>query len=116
VASEVVGHVLCSRAHVDQTPALVLGPLSVRPSMQRMGIGAALVRTVVTRAETMGEPLIALLGDPAYYSRFGFRLAGEYGIEPPVPGWAQHFQVLTLPAYDPSIRGTVVHPRPFMEL
>jgi len=115
-ASEVVGHVLCSRAHVDRTPVLALGPLSVRPSRQRRGIGAALVRTVVARAETMGEPMIVLLGDPAYYSRFGFRLAAEYGIEPPLPEWAPHFQVLALPAYDPSIRGAFAYPRPFMEL
>jgi putative acetyltransferase len=115
-ASEVVGHVLCTRAHVGQTPVLALGPLSVRPSAQRSGIGTALVRTILSRIETRGEPLIAVLGDPAYYSRFGFRPAAEYGIEPPLPQWAPHFQVLTLPAYDPSVRGAFAYPRPFMEL
>lgn len=115
-ASEVVGHVLCTRAHVGPAPVLGLGPLSVRPAAQRSGIGSALVRTVLARAETMGEPLVGLLGDPVYYSRFGFRPAGEYGIEPPLPEWVPHFQVLALPAYDPSVRGMFVYPRPFMEL
>jgi putative acetyltransferase len=115
-ASEVVGHVLCTRAHVGPAPVLGLGPLSVRPSAQRSGIGSALVRTVLARAETMGEPLVGLLGSPEYYFRFGFRLSGEHGIEPPRPEWAPHFQVLALPAYDPSVRGTFVYPRPFMEL
>jgi putative acetyltransferase len=109
----VVGHVVCSRGRVEAAPVLALGPLSVRPGRQRRGVGLALVHTVLGAADALGEPLVALLGAPGYYARFGFRLAGEYGIVAPVPEWKQHFQVRTLSAYDPEIRGMFAYPEPF---
>jgi hypothetical protein len=39
-----------------------------------------------------GERLIALLGDPAHYGRFGFVRATELGVGAPDPAWAVHFQ------------------------
>jgi putative acetyltransferase len=54
-----------------------------------------------------------LLGSAEYYPRFGFRLAGEYGITPPRPEWAPHFQVRTLAAYEPSLRGAFAYAEPF---
>lgn len=109
----VVGHVVCSRGRVEAAPVLALGPLSVRPGRQRRGVGRALVHTVLGAADALGEPLVALLGAPGYYARFGFRLAGEYGIVPRVPEWQSHFQVRTLSAYVPEIRGTFAYPEPF---
>ena len=93
-----------------QAPVLALGPLTVRPDYQRRGVGSALMHAVLGAADALGEPLIALLGDPAYYSRFGFRLAAEYDITPPRPHWAPHFQVRPLAAYHPAARGTFAYP------
>jgi putative acetyltransferase len=112
----VVGHVVCSRGHVGDAPALALGPLSVRPGRQRRGVGLALVHTVLGAADALGEPLVALMGAPGYYARFGFRLAEEHGIEPEVPAWRPHFQVRTLSAYDPDLRGTFAYAEPFARL
>ncbi|WP_344630973.1 N-acetyltransferase [Streptomyces glaucosporus] len=112
----VVGHVVCTRGHVGQRPALGLGPLSVHPGHQRRGIGSALVHTVLGAADALGEPLVALLGDPAYYGRFGFRTSTEYGIDPPDPAWGRYFQVRTLAAYgpeDPALHGTFAYAEPF---
>ena len=67
----------------------------------------------VAESRLLGEPLVALLGAPGYYARFGFRLAGEYGIASPAPEWHPHFQVRTLSAYTPEIRGTFACPEPF---
>lgn len=111
--ADVVGHVLCTRGHVGQVPVLALGPLSVRPDAQRRGVGSALVHTVLGAGDALGEPLVALLGSPAYYGRFGFRLSGEYGIEPPRPQWRPHFQVRVLSAYRPGLRGTFAYAEPF---
>ena len=47
-----------------------------------------------------------LLGDPAYYGRFGFELAAPLGVLPPVPAWEPHFQVRRLNAWDGESRGT----------
>jgi putative acetyltransferase len=110
---DIVGHVVCSRGHAGQAPVLALGPLSVHPDSQRRGVGSALMHAVVGAADALGEPLIALLGSPDYYSRFGFRLSGEYGIVPPVPGWRPHFQVRVLTAYQPDVRGAFAYPSPF---
>jgi putative acetyltransferase len=111
--AEVVGHVVCSRGRVGAAPVLALGPLSVRPGHQRRGVGLALVHSVLGAADALGEPLVVLLGDPAYYGRFGFRLSGEYGIIPPDPAWAEHFQVRALTAYEPGLRGGFRYAEPF---
>jgi putative acetyltransferase len=112
-ADVVVGHVLGSRAQVDSAPVLALGPLSVHPDHQRRGVGQALMHAVLGAADALDEPVVVLLGDPRYYSRFGFRLAEEYGIMPPVPQWRPHFQARTLTAFDPALRGQFRYAEPF---
>ncbi|MFG2814423.1 GNAT family N-acetyltransferase [Streptomyces sp. NPDC048410] len=113
---EIVGHVVCTRGHVGTHPALALGPLSVHPTHQRRGVGLALVHSVLGAADATGEPLVALLGSPAYYSRFGFRPSTEYAIAPPDPNWGDYFQLRPLTAYDPTVRGTFAYPEPFDNL
>ena len=112
-AGEVVGHVLCTRGHVGHDPVLGLGPLAVRPDHQGRGVGSALVHAVIGAADALGEPLVALLGDPGYYARFGFRLSSDYQVTPPDPGWQPHFQVRVLAGYQPSVRGPFAYPEPF---
>jgi putative acetyltransferase len=109
----VVGHVLCTRGHVGEAPVLALGPLTVSPGCQGQGVGSALVHAVLGAGDALGEPLVALLGSPAYYRRFGFRLSGDYQIDPPRPQWRPHFQVRVLTAYQPGLRGTFRYPEPF---
>jgi putative acetyltransferase len=96
----VVGHVVCSRAVLGVRPSLGLGPLGVLPGYQRRGVGSALVHGVLAAADALGAGEVVLLGDPAYYERFGFVLAVPLGITPPDPAWAPHWQVRTLTAYD----------------
>lgn len=93
VAEGVVGHVVGTRGYVgDSFPAIGIGPVSVHPDHQGRGVGKALMHAVLGAAEARGELAVILLGSPAYYSRFGFRLASEFGITPPVAEWAPHFQ------------------------
>jgi putative acetyltransferase len=111
----VVGHVVCTRGAVDRWPALGLGPLAVRPDWQRRGVGKALMHAVLGAAEALDEPLVALLGDPGYYRRYGFRTATRRGIAPPNPEWGDYFQVRTLTAYRPG-SGTFRYAGPFNRL
>ncbi|MBU2666068.1 N-acetyltransferase [Actinoplanes bogorensis] len=97
---QVVGHVVATRAHLEGRPVLGLGPLSVLPGRQRTGVGSALVHTLLGAADALGEPLVALLGDPGYYGRFGFVPAQPLGIAAPDPAWGDNFQVRTLSRYD----------------
>ncbi len=59
---------------------LTFGPVSVHPDHQRRGIGTELIRRTMARARTMGFPGAVITGDPAYYRRFGFRAAADFGI------------------------------------
>ncbi|QTF72466.1 GNAT family N-acetyltransferase [Arthrobacter woluwensis] len=113
----VVGHIITTRGTLDDgdappVPALGLGPLSVTPSAQRQGIGAALLAATVDAAVLLGEPLIALLGDPGYYGRHGWVAASRHGIGAPDPAWGDYFQVRLLPAYDGE-RGAFRYAEPF---
>jgi putative acetyltransferase len=89
VEGSIVGHVLFSPARFEPPKAeihcLALGPLAVQPDYQRKGLGSLLVRESLARCEQLHVDSIVLLGNPAYYSRFGFVPAVERGISPP-PG------------------------------
>lgn len=111
----VVGHVVVSRAHVDAAPVLALGPLSVLPERQSAGVGSALVHAVLGAADALDEPLVGLLGEPAYYRRFGFVRAQSVGITAPDPAWGDYFQVRTLTAYDGQV-GRFRYAEPFDRL
>ncbi|MFI6096764.1 GNAT family N-acetyltransferase [Lentzea sp. NPDC051213] len=113
VADGVIGHVVCTRGYIEEVPVLGLGPIAVHPDRQRAGVGKALVHAVLGAAEARGELAVILLGSPAYYSRFGFRLASEFGITPPVPEWAPHFQARL---FAPVRAGAFRYSEPFNRL
>jgi putative acetyltransferase len=73
---QVVGHVLFSRLYVEKGAkkfaAVALAPLAVEPTFHGTGIGGALVREAHVRLKQAGEKLSVVLGDPAYYGRFGY--------------------------------------------
>src|SRR5262249_32585831 len=55
--------------------ALLLGPLAVHPNYRNRGIGTALMRRAIARARLASHSAILLVGDEAYYGRFGFSAA-----------------------------------------
>lgn len=112
----IVGHVVCTRAHIGTAPALGLGPLGVRGSHQRRGVGSALMHAVLGAADALAEPVVVLLGHRDYYPRFGFVPAATLGITPPDPRWGDHFQARPLSAYTPRLRGEFAYATPFTEL
>lgn len=117
-AGTLVGHVMLSRARLERVvgpPAslLVLGPIGVLPEHQRRGVGVALMRRAIGGAVARAEPLIALVGHPSYYPRFGFRPARALGLEPPGPWPDDAWMALRLPAWTPDLRGTVRYPSAF---
>ncbi|GAA4128239.1 GNAT family N-acetyltransferase [Aminobacter aganoensis] len=73
---QVVGHILFSRLYVQNgartVPAVALAPLAVEPDFHGTGIGGALIREAHIRLRDGGETLAVVLGDPAYYGRFGY--------------------------------------------
>ncbi len=115
----VVGHIMISYVTLQGDEArqvLSLAPVAVAPERQGEGIGGALIREAVARADALGEPLVVLQGHPAYYPRFGFERARPLGIEPPgphVPDAA--WMARKLSKYDARWCGRVVYPPAFAE-
>ncbi len=70
----VVGHIAFSPVSVSDGAQgwYGVGPLSVAPERQRRGIGGALVREGLERLRALGAQGCVLVGEPAYYGRFGF--------------------------------------------
>ncbi|MEP3346928.1 MAG: N-acetyltransferase [Litoreibacter sp.] len=53
--------------------ALLLGPIAVHPTRQGEGVGGALMRDSLARAEGLGWARVLLVGDLPYYGKFGFK-------------------------------------------
>jgi putative acetyltransferase len=87
-----VSHVCYTRAYRDGRPiGFHLAPVAVHPDRQRSGHGSRLIADTLKLAPLADSPVF-VLGDPAYYSRFGFRRV-EQPTCPFDPGNA-HFQAL----------------------
>jgi putative acetyltransferase len=76
---EIVGHVAFSPAIFgpESQGWFGLGPLSVKKSAQRRGIGSALIHAGLATLSELSAKGCAVAGDPAYYTRFGFRHYAE---------------------------------------
>jgi predicted N-acetyltransferase YhbS len=75
LAGEVVGHVAVSPIVLsDGSPGWFgLGPISVLPEHQGRGIGSRLMLEALQRPRARGAAGCVLVGDPRFYTRFGFR-------------------------------------------
>jgi len=111
-AGEVVGHLLLSAVTAGGEPALALAPMAVAPAYQRRGIGGALLREALRRADAAGLAVI-VLGQPRYYPRFGFSPARPYGLHPPFEAPDEAWLVRPAPGVPPP-RGPVRYPPPFL--
>lgn len=110
IDDEIVGHIAFSRVVINGEPGnwFGLGPVSVKPALQKQGIGGTLIRKGLERIQAMGAGGCVLLGSPDYYSRFGFVpdpgliFAGEV---------SPYFQRLTISGETP--KGAVEYHRAF---
>lgn len=76
--------------------ALLLGPLAVDPSHAGCGIGSALMRHAISEARRLGHGAILLVGDPEYYTRFGFTAEKTGQLAMPGPYEKRRFLALEL--------------------
>jgi len=75
VDGSVVGHVAFSAASIGETSSgwYLLGPVAVLPECQGQGLGRALIEAGLGVLRSRGAAGCVLVGDPAFYRRFGFR-------------------------------------------
>lgn len=73
IGTLLVGSVRLSPIRIGETPALLLGPLTVEPPFRDRGIGFGLIERALQEAKAKGHRLVALVGDESYYARCGFK-------------------------------------------
>jgi putative acetyltransferase len=116
VDSRIVGQLYFSRCGVGSAKCALLGPLAVLPERQREGVGTALVTAGLDRMKEKGATAACVLGDPAYYRRFGFR--PDARIEPPYrlpEEWSEAWQSKYLGDADATCAGKLEVPAPWMQ-
>jgi predicted N-acetyltransferase YhbS len=59
---------------IGDTPALMLGPLTVEPPFRGRGVGRKLLERALADAKAKGHRLVLLVGDEPYYGRVGFKV------------------------------------------
>lgn len=112
VEGALVGHVALSPVAISDGSSgwFGLGPVSVLPEYQRRGVGSQLTREALRLLRERGASGCVVLGEPGYYSRFGFRVDPRLVLRGVLP---EYFQVLAFEASRPA--GTVAYDEAFNE-
>ncbi len=82
---KIIGHIMFTKTFVltgvSRVEVLLLAPLSVELSHRNRGVGSKLVKEGFRLAKQLGYTAVFVVGDPSYYSRFGFRSSARFGIK-----------------------------------
>jgi predicted N-acetyltransferase YhbS len=109
---KIVGHIMLTKTYVTTTDlkfeALLVAPLCVALEYRRRGIGSTLVEASFDLAKKSGYTAVFVVGDPAYYNRFGFQSSARFGIRhvPAIPEQYVMVRELTVDALS-GVNGTV---------
>ena len=105
---QIVGHAAFSPVQWNnQSGWFGLGPVSVHPDLQGRGIGQKLIESGLEQLRVIGAKGCVVLGDPAYYGRFGFKADARFTY-PGVP--AEYFTVLIWDEPDQQADNVRYHP------
>ncbi len=114
--NRVVGHILFSRMWIEtageRIPAVALAPVAVSREHQRRGIGGKLIERGLDLLRSEAERIVIVLGEPEYYSRFGFSTEKARGLASPFPPEAYMAMELHAGALD-GVRGKVRYANAF---
>lgn len=113
------GLVALSRMHVavadDAVPSVALAPVAVAPAYRRAGVAEALIHAAIEQMREAGAGLIFVLGEPAFYTRFGFSAELAEGFQSPYAG--PYFMALAAQGVAPEgTRGLADHAPAFAAL
>ena len=110
VGTLLVGSVRLTPVRIGETPALLLGPLTVEPPFRQHGIGKALIERALAEAKSRGHRLVVLVGDEPYYKRVGFKRVPGGAIK--MPGPADPARILAAELTEGALHGVsgVVRP------
>lgn len=96
IGTLLVGSVRQLPVLIGETPALLLGPLTVEPPFRSRGIGRLLTERALQEARAQGHRLVLLVGDAPYYGRIGFKPVPKGRVTMPGPVDAARILVFDL--------------------
>ena len=104
VEDTVIGHIAFSPIVISDgsTDWYTLGPISVKPAFQKNGVGGALIEKGISMVKKTGGRGCLLVGDPKYYSRYGFKTDSRLSIDGVPPD-----VLLVQPFFEPVPEGKV---------
>ena len=110
IGTLLVGSVRLTPVRIGETPALLLGPLTIEPPFRERGIGKAMMERALNDARAQGHRLVVLVGDEPYYARVGFKRVPSGAIT--MPGPADPARVLGAELVEGALSGVsgVVRP------
>lgn len=82
---KLIGHIMLTKTYIktelSNIETLLLAPISVDIEYRNQGVGSGLIKKSFEIARENGYKSVVLVGNPLYYSRFGFRSSVEFGIK-----------------------------------
>ena len=110
IGTLLVGSVRLTPIRIGNTPALMLGPLTIEPPFRDRGIGKAMMERALGDAKAQGYKLVVLVGDAPYYARVGFKRVPNGAIK--MPGPADPARILAAELTEGALAGVsgVVQP------
>jgi len=114
IGTLLVGSVRLTPIRIGETPALLLGPLTVEPPFRERGIGHALMRRALADARDSGHRLVVLVGDEPYYARAGFKRIPKGQVR--MPGPVDPARLLVAELVDGAFAGVAGPIRPEWEV
>lgn len=85
IGTLLVGSVRLTPTCIGDTPALLLGPLTVEPPFRSRGIGRMLIERSLAEAKANGHKLVVLVGDEPFYGKLGFKRIPKGRVKMPGP-------------------------------
>lgn len=110
---KIVGHILFTKALVQDVEVLALAPLSVLPDYQNRGIGLSLMKEGHNIAHKLGYEYSVVLGHSKYYPKAGYIPASKYGIKAPFEVDDESFMALSLNGSQNKLNGVIEYDKAF---
>ena len=99
----IVGSNRMTEIRIGSKAALLLGPLTVEPAFQSLGIGVTLMEASIRASRSAGHDLVILVGDEPFYGRIGFRRVPPGKVV--LPGPVDPSRLLVLELADGAFEG-----------
>jgi predicted N-acetyltransferase YhbS len=124
VDGDIVGQIMYAKTKIihndaHEIPAVSFGPVSILPDFQGSGIGSQLITTTLSlvRQEFPDIRYVIIMGDDAYYRRFGFLPAVAYGLTDEDGVMSEHLLVCDLHGGEPEdVGGKIVFGKTYNEI